>query len=173
MFRVVFDELRRGSEPLHRGKIAGSTALPAQPTRPPLPIPDFHSCRAALEPLVQVAIFCRAFFALFCGNAGILVYHSKLVGCGMQAIESEGLIVAGQLESSKASSQVRETETKSLQVGQRVIIEDGPLLGLEGSMVEERSTRVVLSVQLVKTVALVELDRQWIRPLAAPKKPVI
>ena len=91
----------------------------------------------------------------------------------MQAIESEGLIVAGQLESSKASSQVRETETKSLQVGQRVIIEDGPLLGLEGSMVEERSTRVVLSVQLVKTVALVELDRQWIRPLAAPKKPVI
>lgn len=49
--------------------------------------------------------------------------------------------------------------------GQKFLIEYGPFQGLEGSMVEEQSSRVVLSVQLVRSRVLVEMDQDWIRPL--------
>ncbi len=50
-----------------------------------------------------------------------------------------------------------------LQVGQRVRIEGGPLLGLEGLLVEIRkSPRLVLSVDLLQRSVLVVIDRDWV-----------
>lgn len=52
-----------------------------------------------------------------------------------------------------------------LQVGQRVRIEDGPLTGLEGLLVEIRKLpRLVLSVGLLQRSVLVEIDRDWVSP---------
>lgn len=65
-----------------------------------------------------------------------------------------------------AVTQSRALEPKhDLEIGARVLIEDGPLFGLEGELLETRSARVVLSIQLLRTVALIEMDRAWIRPL--------
>jgi len=53
-----------------------------------------------------------------------------------------------------------------LEVGQRVQIEDGPLSGLEGILVEVRKLhRIVLSVTLLRRSVAVEVERQWVSPL--------
>jgi transcription antitermination factor NusG len=55
-----------------------------------------------------------------------------------------------------------------LEVGQRVRLDDGPLAGLEGFLVEVRKRyRVVVSVTLRKRSLAVEIDREWVEPLDA------
>ncbi|MFY9726811.1 MAG: UpxY family transcription antiterminator [Bryobacteraceae bacterium] len=55
-----------------------------------------------------------------------------------------------------------------LEVGQRVRLEDGPLVGLEGFLVEVRKRyRVIVSVTLLKRSVAVEIDREWVAPLDA------
>jgi transcriptional antiterminator RfaH len=52
--------------------------------------------------------------------------------------------------------------------GQKVRVEDGPLVGLEGVFVEAKSgCRVVISVHLLQRSAYVEIDRNCLRPIAA------
>ncbi|MEZ5403955.1 MAG: UpxY family transcription antiterminator [Bryobacteraceae bacterium] len=49
--------------------------------------------------------------------------------------------------------------------GETVRIDDGPLAGLEGKVVEvKRSLRLVLSVTLLQRSVLVEIDRAWVTP---------
>ena len=56
-----------------------------------------------------------------------------------------------------------------LKTGNLVRIEFGPLAGLEGLVVTEKSRqRLVLSVHLLQRSVSVEIDRSWVRPLAAP-----
>lgn len=53
-----------------------------------------------------------------------------------------------------------------LTVGQHVLIERGPLLGVEGILQEiKKSFRLVVSVHLLQRSVSVEIDRNWIRPL--------
>jgi transcription antitermination factor NusG len=53
-----------------------------------------------------------------------------------------------------------------LEVGQRVRLEEGPLAGLEGFLVEVRKQqRIAVSVSLLKRSVAVEIDRHWVRPL--------
>jgi len=55
-----------------------------------------------------------------------------------------------------------------LEVGQRVRLEEGPLAGLEGFLVEVRKRyRVVVSVTLLRRAVAVEIDRGWVAPLDA------
>jgi transcription antitermination factor NusG len=55
-----------------------------------------------------------------------------------------------------------------LEVGQRVVLEYGPLAGLEGILIEARKQhRIVVSVRLLQRSVAVEIDRDWARPLAA------
>ncbi len=55
-----------------------------------------------------------------------------------------------------------------LEVGQRVIIEEGSLAGLEGILTEVRKTwRLVVSVEILQRSVAVEVDRSWVRPIAA------
>jgi len=55
-----------------------------------------------------------------------------------------------------------------LEVGHRVRLEEGPLKGLEGFLVQVRKQqRVVVSVSLLKRSIAVEIDRNWVRPLDA------
>jgi transcription antitermination factor NusG len=61
-----------------------------------------------------------------------------------------------------------------LQTGQRVRLEDGPLAGLEGLLVEVRKRyRVVVSVTLLKRSVAVEIDREWVAPLDDRGRPMV
>ena len=55
-----------------------------------------------------------------------------------------------------------------LDIGQRVRLEEGPLAGLEGFMVEFRKQqRIAVSISLLRRSVAVEIDRHWVRPLDA------
>lgn len=55
-----------------------------------------------------------------------------------------------------------------LQVGQAVLIERGPLSGVEGILVEVKGkTRLVVSVNLLRRSVSAEVDRQSIRPISS------
>jgi transcription antitermination factor NusG len=51
-----------------------------------------------------------------------------------------------------------------LRVGSKVRINDGPLSGLEGILVRDKQTRLVLSVALLQRSVAVEIDRAWVAP---------
>jgi transcription antitermination factor NusG len=53
-----------------------------------------------------------------------------------------------------------------LKVGQHVRLEDGPLAGLEGILIETRKQyRVVVSVSLLQRSVAVEIERAWLSPI--------
>ena len=52
-----------------------------------------------------------------------------------------------------------------LTAGAKVTLQHGPLKGVEGSLVEAKETRLVLSVSLLQRSVSVEVDREWIAPL--------
>jgi transcription antitermination factor NusG len=59
-----------------------------------------------------------------------------------------------------------------LEAGQRVRLEEGPLAGMEGLLVEARKGhRIVVSVSLLKRSVAVEIDRTWVRPVDLPRAP--
>ena len=60
-----------------------------------------------------------------------------------------------------------------LEVGQLVRLDDGPLAGLEGILIETRKQcRVVVSVVLLQRSVAVEIDRNWVTPLGADRHPL-
>ena len=55
-----------------------------------------------------------------------------------------------------------------LNVGQTVVLERGPLAGVEGILQEIKKTfRLVVSVHLLQRSVSTEVDRSWVRPVAA------
>jgi transcription antitermination factor NusG len=55
-----------------------------------------------------------------------------------------------------------------LKVGQKVLLEEGPLAGLEGLLIEVRKNyRVLLSVTLLNRSVAVEIERDWVTPIGA------
>lgn len=55
----------------------------------------------------------------------------------------------------------------SLAPGQRVLVERGPLAGVEGVMIEaRRQLRLLISVELLHRSVAVEIDSTWVRPIS-------
>jgi transcription antitermination factor NusG len=55
----------------------------------------------------------------------------------------------------------------NLITGSPVLIEQGPLAGVEGIVLEvNKKYRLIVSVPLLQRAVAVEIDREWIRPLA-------
>jgi len=53
-----------------------------------------------------------------------------------------------------------------LQAGEIVLVEQGPLAGLEGVLINVKSSyRIVVSINLLQRSIATEIDRQWVRPL--------
>jgi transcription antitermination factor NusG len=60
-----------------------------------------------------------------------------------------------------------------VKVGQLVRLDGGPLAGLEGILIETlRQCRVVVSVSLLQRSLAVEIERNWITPLGADRRPI-
>jgi transcription termination/antitermination protein NusG len=58
-----------------------------------------------------------------------------------------------------------------LELGQTVLIERGPLAGMEGILAEEKGRcRLVVSIHLLKRSVSAEVDRKWVRPVQPPAK---
>ena len=58
-----------------------------------------------------------------------------------------------------------------LEVGQTVLIERGPLCGMEGILAEEKGQcRLVVSVHLLRRSVAAEVERTWVRPLSPRPK---
>jgi transcription antitermination factor NusG len=49
-------------------------------------------------------------------------------------------------------------------VGSKVTLNEGPLRGLEGVLVQDKKARLILSLTLLQRSVAVEIDREWIRP---------
>jgi len=87
-----------------------------------------------------------------------------IVGAGKTPLPvSDGEILALQVA---AQSGLPAEPWPFLRAGQRVLLEDGPLAGLEGLLVEIRKNyRLLLSVSLLNRSVAVEIDRDWVTPL--------
>ena len=73
---------------------------------------------------------------------------------------------------SAVRSGLRLEPTAYLNVGQRVRLEDGPLTGLEGILIEIRKQyRVVVSLTLLQRSVAVEIERHWITPVGDRQTP--
>ena len=56
-----------------------------------------------------------------------------------------------------------------LEVGQRVLIERGPLAGVEGILQDVKGRfRLVVSISLLQRSVSAEVDRTWVRPIPSP-----
>lgn len=56
-----------------------------------------------------------------------------------------------------------------LRTGSRVLIEEGPLAGIEGIVSStKKEWRLVVSVTMLQRSVAVEIDRAWVRPLTSP-----
>jgi transcription antitermination factor NusG len=54
-----------------------------------------------------------------------------------------------------------------LNVGQRVLIERGPLAGVKGTLIELKgSARVVVSIELLQRSIAAQVETSWVRPIA-------
>jgi hypothetical protein len=59
-----------------------------------------------------------------------------------------------------------------LAVGSRVLIEEGPLRGLEGVALDvKKKYRLFVSVPLLQRSVSVEIDRDWVRPISPAVAP--
>lgn len=59
----------------------------------------------------------------------------------------------------------------ALQVGSRVLLERGPLAGIEGTVINlDKTARLIISVSLLQRAVSVEIERQWVRPIGTRTK---
>jgi transcription antitermination factor NusG len=59
-----------------------------------------------------------------------------------------------------------------LAVGTRVLIEKGPLAGIEGTTLSiDKQYRLIVSIPLLQRSVAVEIDRQWARPITSHTGP--
>jgi transcription antitermination factor NusG len=93
-----------------------------------------------------------------------------LVGIGKIPVPIDGTEIAA--IQSAVQSGLSAEPWSFLQVGQRVRLEDGPLVGLEGILVEaHKQQRVVVSVTLLQRSVAVAIERHWVRPLDVHGRP--
>ena len=58
-----------------------------------------------------------------------------------------------------------------LEVGQTVVIERGPLSGVDGILQEVKGKcRLVVSINLLRRSVCTEVDRNWVRPVSSPNQ---
>jgi transcription antitermination factor NusG len=119
--------------------------------------PGYLFCR--LDPLVRLPILL---------TPGVL----SIVGVGKNPVPVE----ASEIEAVQAivESGIGVEAWPWLEAGQRVRIEQGPLTGLEGILVDfKNSRRLVVSVTLLQRSVSAEIERDWVRPTPSPAAPAL
>jgi transcription antitermination factor NusG len=120
-------------------------------------------------PLFPGYIFCRFDLsqrAMVLATRGVL----HVVSCGGVPVPVDPIeIVAVQ---AIAESGFPAEPWPYLEAGQRVEMVDGPLAGVSGMVCEQRSRhRLVVNVTLLRRAVSVEVDADWVRPVAEGVRP--
>jgi transcription antitermination factor NusG len=93
----------------------------------------------------------------------------SLVGCG----KIPEPIPDGEIERIRrmVQSGLLVTPWPFLQLGQTVLIEQGPLAGVEGILEEVKGKcRLIVSINLLRRSVGAEVDRHWVRPIKASNR---
>ncbi len=130
-------------------------------------LPSFRSLRRWSDRTkeIQRPLFPGYVFARFDCNERLPVLTTPavvdIVGFGQKYVpvsEAELHAIRRVLESKAKCEPVA-----YLQVGQRVVVESGPLMGIEGLLVEiKRTRRLVVSISLLQRSVDVELNSEWV-----------
>jgi transcription antitermination factor NusG len=120
--------------------------------------------KSVLLPLFKGYLFCRVdpFRRL---PVLITPGVSSIVGRGREPepLPNEEI---GRIKASCASG-LQITPWPYLERGDLVQVECGPLKGIEGIFVSEKNTcRLVVSIEILRRSVAVEVDRDWVRPIA-------
>ncbi len=92
----------------------------------------------------------------------------SIVGCGSkpEAVPEDDIQAVCRL----VDSGILTVPFPFMRTGQRVVIERGPLCGLEGTLVEVKSRlRLVVSIEMLQRSVAAEVDRSWVRPIESRK----
>lgn len=122
------------------------------------------------QPLFPGYLFCR-FDPL--DRMPILVIPGvvQIVGIGKQPIPIDDEEIAG-IQAAVQSGLPREAWPYQ-QVGEKVRVECGPLRGVEGILLNIKSShRLILSVTLLQRSVAVEVDEAWVTPVAGGPPPL-
>ena len=133
-------------------------------------VPLYHARRRWSDRLKDLALplFPGYVFGRFSGADRVRVLRTpgiaKIVGfCGVPAPVPETELEAIRMA---LASRLPLGPWPFLRTGSRVRVEDGPLRGLEGTLLRERdSTRLILGVELLQRSLAIEIDSRMISPL--------
>ena len=116
---------------------------------------------------IQLPMFPGYLFCQFDPNARLPILTTPgvlhVVGSGRAPIS----IDRAEMEAVRhlAQSQLRAEPHPYLEVGQKVYIQEGPLVGTVGILLAKKNShRVIISVTLLRRAVAVEIDRDWARP---------
>ena len=116
---------------------------------------------------IQLPMFPGYLFCQFDPNARLPILTTPgvlhVVGSGRAPIS----IDRAEMEAVRhlAQSQLRAEPHPYLEVGQKVYIQEGPLVGTVGILLAKKNShRVIISVTLLRRSVSVEIDRDWARP---------
>jgi transcription antitermination factor NusG len=119
-------------------------------------LPGYVFCRLAVERRLPLLTIPGVLHFVGIGRTPVPITESEIAA--IQAAVNAGL---------------RPEPWPYLEAGQRVQLEEGPLAGLEGLLIETRKQhRIVVSVSLLKRSVAVEIDRSWVRPLDSQRQDV-
>jgi transcription antitermination factor NusG len=90
----------------------------------------------------------------------------QIVGCGRQPVAiSEDEIAAVRAVTNSTLPYMPWSE---FTIGRPVVVESGPLMGVQGVLVSVKPPhRLVISVRILQRSVAVEIDSEWVRPLAS------
>lgn len=114
------------------------------------------------EPLFPGYVFCRLDPAL---RLPILKIESVLHVLGLGNTPQP--LDPAEVESLRTvcASGIQAVPCPYLTAGNKVRVNDGPLTGVEGIIVDAQETRLILSVSLLQRSVSVTVDREWIEPV--------
>jgi transcription antitermination factor NusG len=136
-----------------------------------LPTRKRRSRRDGTTKDVDVALFPGYVFGAFDVNQRLPivmipgVVHIVGVGLTPEPIDPKELLAVERFVSSGMAVEL----WPFLKTGESVLVERGPLTGLEGLLVQiKNSNRLVISLSLLQRSVAVEIDRECVRPLPKP-----
>jgi transcription antitermination factor NusG len=154
-------------KPRHEKAVAN--ALQTRGLETFLPLYTARHRWASRSAIVKLPLFPGYLFSRFCPSEKSRVLGTPglfdIVRCGKDLAPISNQEISA-LQRVSASGLATEP-WHDLAIGEDVQIQGGPLIGLIGKLLEiKKSMRLVLSVNLLNRSILVEIEKDWVRPLA-------
>ena len=152
----------------HRHEKIVASTLQTRGVESFLPLYDAPRCWANRNTIVKLPLFPRYLFSRFHPSDKSSVLNTPglfdIVRCGKELAPVSDDEISALLR--VAASGLATEPWPDLVIGEDVQMQGGPLVGLAGRLLEiKNSARLVLSVNLLNRSVLVEIERDWVRPV--------